>query len=194
MSVKLTDSKRIAVVIVFTAVSVALAFSPAKIPAPYAPFLVYQIWEIPIVAAFLLYGLSVGVLITVLNTIVLLIIYPGALPTGPLYNLAAISSMLLGVHVVRKFAVRFFNARRESTLAISFTVVGVASRVGVMSIVNWICLQFPYPIGYGLAEEAVTTVYLPLIGIFNATLALYTIPTSYFLARAINTRTKVTEI
>lgn len=193
MSVKSTDSKKIAVVVVFTAVSVALVFSPAKIPAPYAPFLVYQIWEIPIVAAFLLYGLSVGVSITTLNTIILLIIYPGALPTGPLYNLAAILSMLCGIYIVRKFAVRFFSRQREIALTVFSTAVGVTARVGVMSIVNWICLQYPYPIGYNLPAEAVIA-YLPLIGVFNGTLALYTIPTGYFLARAINTRIRTTKI
>ena len=78
------NSKTIAVVAVFTAVTVVLVLSPAKIPAPYAPFLKYQIWEIPIVAAFVIYGLSVGVSISILNTVILLGVYPGDLPTGPL--------------------------------------------------------------------------------------------------------------
>ena len=89
------ESKIIAAIAVFSALSIALVFSPAKFPAPYAPFLKYQIWEIPIVAAFLLYGPLVGIVVSILNTIILLIVYPGDLPVGPLYNLAAILSMLV---------------------------------------------------------------------------------------------------
>lgn len=186
------NSKRIAVIAVFTAVTIALVFSPAKIPAPYAPFLVYQIWEIPIVAAYLLYGLSLALSISILNTIILLAVYPGALPTGPLYNFAAVSSMLLGIHIARKSTARFLSRRREAAMTVS-TFLGMTLRVGVMSIVNWICLPYPYPIGYSLPLEA-TTALLPVIGLFNATLALYTIPIGYFLARAIGHSTKTTNI
>ncbi|MBS7628774.1 hypothetical protein KEJ23_02185, partial [Candidatus Bathyarchaeota archaeon] len=61
-------SKTVTTIAIFTALSVALVLSPAKVPAPYAPFLKYQIWEIPIVAAFLLYGPSVGVTVSCMNT------------------------------------------------------------------------------------------------------------------------------
>lgn len=64
------DSKTIATIAIFTALSVVLVLSPAKVPAPYAPFLKYQVWEIPIVAAFLLYGPQVGVAISVMNTLI----------------------------------------------------------------------------------------------------------------------------
>ena len=185
------NSKTIAVVAVFTAVTVALVLSPAKIPAPYAPFLKYQIWEIPIVAAFLLYGLSVGVSISILNTVILLGVYPGDLPTGPLYNFAAVLSMLLGIYIMHRFAAGRFSKLKEKPLTVSSTVLGIILRVGVMTIVNWVCLPYPYPIGFSIPVEA-TTALLPVIGFFNATVALYTIPTGYFLARAISHRTKTT--
>jgi hypothetical protein len=66
-----------------------------KIPALFAPFLYYQIWEIPLVASFLLFGPLVALFISVINTAVLIAYFPGNLPTGPLYNLAAVLSMLL---------------------------------------------------------------------------------------------------
>ena len=89
------NTKTVAIIGVFAALGIVLNVSPLKVPAPYAPFLIYQVWEIPIVVAFLLYGTRVGGLITVINTIALLAIFPGALPTGPFYNMAAILSMLL---------------------------------------------------------------------------------------------------
>jgi len=184
------NSKTIAVVAVFTALTVVLVLSPAKIPAPYAPFLKYQIWEIPIVTAFLLYGPLVGVSISVINTIILLGVYPGDLPIGPLYNFAAVLSMLLGIYILHRFIVKRSSGRREKILVVvSSTALGTILRVGIMSIVNWVFLQYPYPIGFNMPVEAITAM-LPVIGFFNATLALYTIPIGYFLARAIRYGTK----
>ncbi len=183
------DTKRIATITIFTALSVTLVMSPIKIPAPYAPFLKYQIWEIPIVAAFLLYGPLVGVATSIMNTIILLTVYPGDLPTGPLYNLAAVLSMLLGTYIIHRFTTKQFTRRRESLLTASSTVLGIIIRVIVMTIVNWIFLRYPYPIGFSIPEEGLIPM-LPLIGLFNATITLYTIPIGYFLARAVSAGTK----
>ena len=91
------ETKAITLTIVFAALTIALNPDITKIafPAPYAPFLIYQIWEIPIVAAFLLVNLKSAVAISALNAVVLFAIFPGASPLGPVYNLAAIFSMLL---------------------------------------------------------------------------------------------------
>lgn len=102
MEVERLDSRAIAAVIIFSAVAIMLNLSPLKIPAPFAPFLIYQIWEIPIVAAFLLYGPKVGVVVSVVNTFALFVIFPGALPTGPLYDFAAVLSTLFGIYIIRK--------------------------------------------------------------------------------------------
>ncbi len=179
------ETKTIAAIAIFTALSVALILSPAKFPAPYAPFLKYQIWEIPIVAAFLLYGPLVGVLTALTNTIVLLAVYPGDLPTGPLYNLAAVLSMLLGVYLIHRFTDKYFTKRQETILIALSTVLGSIARVGVMTIINWAFLRYPYPVGYSLPVDALMAM-LPIIGLFNATLALYTIPLGYFVSRAVS--------
>lgn len=179
------ESKIIAAIAIFVALSVALVLSPAKIPAPYAPFLKYEIWEIPIVAAFLLYGPLVGVATSVMNTVVLLVVYPGDIPTGPLYNLAAVLSMLLGIYIVHRFAAGHFSKRRGTILNASSTALGIVIRVGVMSIVNYTFLRYPYPVGFGIPVEAITAT-LPVIVLFNATLALYTIPLGYFVSRAVS--------
>jgi len=184
------DSKTIAVVAVFTALTVVLVLSPAKVSAPYAPFLKYQIWEIPIVTAFLLYGPLVGVSTSVINTVILLGVYPGDLPIGPLYNLAAVVSTLLGIYIIHRFIVQRYIGRKEKILdVVSSTTLAAILRVGIMSTVNWVFLQYPYPIGFSLPAEAIVAM-LPLIGFFNATLVIYTIPISYFLARAISYGTK----
>jgi riboflavin transporter FmnP len=179
------ESKTIATIAIFTALSVALVLSPVKFPAPYAPFLKYQIWEIPIVSAFLLYGPLVGVATSFINTIVLLVVYPGDLPTGPLYNLAAVLSTLLGIYIIHGFAAKYFSKRQENMLIAFATAFGSIARVGIMTIVNWAFLRYPYPVGFNMPVEALTAM-LPAIAIFNATLALYTIPLGYFVSRAVS--------
>ena len=185
------NAKTIAAVIIFAALTIALNLSPIKIPAPYAPFLIYQIWEIPIVAAFLLYGTSVGFMTAMINTLVLLAVFPGELPTGPLYNLIAILSMLFGMIIVKKNAEHHSQNYGETSLTILLTTSGIILRVVVMAFVNWSFLRFPPPVGFNMPEEAIVMA-VPLVVIFNATLALYTIPLGYFLARSVKSGVKIT--
>lgn len=187
---KVARNRSIASTALFAALTVALNLSPVKIPAPYAPFLFYQIWEIPIVAAFFLYGPMAGVTISVLNTIVLLVVFPGALPTGPLYNLAAVLSMLFGIEVVRRLTARPARGQGYVALPSISTALGIASRVAVMTIMNWALLRYPPPVGFSIPVEALIAL-LPLIGVFNATLALYTIPLGYVIAKAVVSRTRL---
>lgn len=187
------QTKNIALTAVFAALTIILnpTFTKIGIPAPYAPFLIYQIWEIPIVAALLLCGLTSGVLISLLNTVVLLAIFPGALPTGPIYNLAATLSMFLGIYIPHKFLAHNSSKKNPGTLEIVLsTMLGITSRVALMTIVNYVFLRFSPPLGYAMPEEAII-VALPLIGLFNATLALYTIPSGYLIAKTVKSSIKL---
>lgn len=177
-------TRKYSLVAVFAALTVALNLSPLKYPAPYAPFLIYQVWEVPIVAAFLFFGFTASALIALINMLVLLAVFPGALPTGPVYNFIAILSMLLGLRL-GMLAIRGRSAKVAMLLII--TALGAASRIVIMSLVNWALLRFPPPIGYSLTEEAIR-LSLPFIAFFNATLALYTIPLGYIMAEAIRRR------
>ena len=183
------NPREIATLSVFAALTVALNLSPFKFPFPYLPFLYYQVWEIPIITAFALYGLVMAVAISIINTITLLALFPGALPTGPLYNLAAILGTLLGVHVAYILFERL-SLKGNVTLGVLAAGLGVLFRVIVMLLVNWTFIRYPPPIGFSMTNEAVLTI-LPFVAFFNATLALYTIPAGYMLARAISSRIKL---
>ena len=65
------NTKRLTLIIIFIALTTALNIAGPKIPAPYAPFLYYQLWEIPIVIAFLAIGPKAGLTVTVINTLIL---------------------------------------------------------------------------------------------------------------------------
>jgi len=182
-------TKTIANIAVFTALTIVLNIWGPKISAPYLTFLKYQIWEIPIVAAFLLFGSLVGVLIAVANTLLLFVVFPGDLPTGPMYNLAAVLSMLFGIYLAHKIVAKRFGMKNEAVVGSFSTIFGTIFRVGVMTIVNYSLLRFPVPVGYGLSEDFILA-WLPLIGIFNASLALYTIPIGHIIAKAVRSAIK----
>lgn len=187
-------TKMLATTIVFAALTVALnpAISGIGIPAPYAPYLIYGLWEIPIVAAFLLISPASAIMISLVNATVLFALFPGSLPTGPFYNLIAIFAMLLGLYLARRFIKRESTQQQKAVLKIAAasTILGIILRVALMTLVNYITLQQPYPIGFGLDELAVVAT-LPLTALFNATTVLYTIPIGEFVTRVIKSRLKI---
>jgi riboflavin transporter FmnP len=187
------NTKTLATTIVFAALTVALnpAVSGIGVPAPYAPYLIYGLWEIPIVAAFLLISPASAIVITLLNSAVLFAFFPGPLPTGPFYNLIAIFSTLLGLYIARKFINRESNYQQKVLkIAAASTILGIVLRVAVMTLVNYVTLQQPYPIGFELDEIAVL-VSLPLTALFNGTVVLYTIPMGEFIAHVVKSRLKL---
>lgn len=183
------NSKILAITAVFAALAIVLSISPLKFSAPYAPFLKYQVWEIPIVAALLIYGIKVGVSISFINALVLLVVFPGDLPTGPIYNLIAVLSMLFAVYLIQMVAGKRFRKDRWIILIALSTISGIIARVTVMSVVNWIVLRYPYPFGYSVPIEELPAM-LSIIALFNSTIVLYTIPIGYIIARAVGIGTK----
>ena len=188
------NTKALATTIIFAALTVALnpGVVPATgVPAPYAPFLIYGLWEIPIVAAFILISPLSGILISLLNAAVLFAFFPGPLPTGPFYNLIAIFSMLLGLYIARRF-ITSEGAHQQKVLKIAAasTVLGIVQRVVVMTLVNYVTLPQDYPIGFGLEEMAVLGI-LPSTALFNGTVALYTVPMGEFIAKVVKSRLKL---
>ncbi len=187
------NTKALATTIVFAALTVALnpGVSGIGVPAPYAPYLIYGLWEIPIVAAFLLISPASAIIITLLNSFVLFAFFPGPLPAGPFYNLIAVFSTLLGIFIAQIFIKReSTNQRTVIRITTGSTILGIILRVAVMTLVNYVTLQQPYPIGFGLEEVAVIA-SLPLTALFNATVVLYTIPMGEFIAHVIKDRIKL---
>ena len=186
------NTKKLTLIIIFIALTVALNIAGPKIPAPYAPFLYYQVWEIPIVVAFLALGPKAGVTITTLNTLILLAVFPGALPIGPFYNFIAVLAMLLGIYIPYKIATRNCPTENLSTflqnhvklITVTSTALGIALRIIVTTPANYVALQLAYPFGFGL-NSAGSLALLPLIAVFNATVALYTIPIALAVTIAI---------
>ena len=182
-----SNSRRLSLEALLTALAVILNLT-ISFPAPYLTYLTYEVWEVPIVLALLLLGLRSGVTVAVLNSVVLEIVRPPALPTGPLYNFAAIVAMFVGVLAAQRIAKR--RGWKVVTLFAVSTSLGVITRTSIMTVVNAIALPQAYPIGFGVPVSQVLALLL-LIGFFNFTVALYTIPLAYSMQRAIAARYKL---
>ena len=66
----------------FTALAIILNLV-VSVPAPFADFLFYEVWEVPIVVALLILGFWGAGTVALLNALILEAVKPGALPTGP---------------------------------------------------------------------------------------------------------------
>jgi len=186
---RFSRSRRLSLIALFTALAVVLNLAVA-FPAPFEPFLFYEVWEVPILLGVLILGFWDGTTVAVLNTLLLEAYRPGALPVAPLYNLAAQLSMFAGVLPVDRAARgRGWEGRK---LVPAATMVGAALRTAVMTVVNGVVLPLPYPIGFGSGLFPITPADVPgllvPIGAFNFTIALYTVPLAYTLARAVESR------
>lgn len=179
-----SGSQKIALVALFTSLAFVLNIA-ISVPAPYAPFLFYEVWEVPILLAVILLGLRYGATVAVLNTLVVQVYRQGALPTGPLYNLIAQLAMIAGVLVAQRTSGgRAWSEALKVGLA---TATGATVRTLVMTVVNGLVLTQPYPLGFSYPASLVPWT-LVLIGVFNFTLTLYTVPVSYSMAKAVRMR------
>lgn len=181
-------SRWLSLVALFTALAVVL--NGLTVPAPFATFLLYGIWEIPVLLALLLLGFWGGAAVAALNGLALEFVNPGGLPTGPLYNFIAEVSMFAGVMAVQALAKR--RGWGRVPLVAGATAGGALTRTGTMTLVNYMVLAQPYPIGFGSfgVTQAAVPGLLVLIGAFNVTVALYTIPAAFSVLSAVMSRSK----
>jgi riboflavin transporter FmnP len=192
------NTRALSLIIIFSALAAALNIYGPKIPFPLAPFLFFSFWEIPIVIAFLMIGLRAGLIVSVINTLILIAVFQGALPTGPFYNLIAVLSMMLGVYLPYWLARRGRKTESFSVylrthfviITVSATTLGIVLRVVVMTVVNFFALQQPFPFGFQMPQIDVL-LFLPVGAVFNAIVGLYTILIALGITLAVMSRVKI---
>jgi riboflavin transporter FmnP len=187
------NTKKLTLTIVFAAIAITLnpAITHLYFPAPFDPGLFYQIWEIPIVIALLIISPISGIAVCLLNTSVLFVLFPGALPTGPMYNMLACLSMQVGIYAAITIGKKIYTHKKPSTNILTSikwltiaTGLGILTRTTFMTVIHYFALPQPPPIGFGL-DQVITSAFLPLSAVFNVTLALYTIPIGWIIAQQV---------
>jgi riboflavin transporter FmnP len=181
------NTKAIAITIAFATLAIVSnpVISGAGIPFPPIPGLIFNLWEIIIIIAFLLTGFKGGLTVAFLNAVFLLAVYPGpSRAIYPLTNTVAVSSMMVGIHLANKLTTRKNNEEKRKSAGKTltyYTAFSMLLRVLVMAPIMYALQRL-----VGMPEMAIVTVILPMQAVFNIIIALYTIPIGYFVAKVVN--------
>ena len=182
--------KAVGVIIAFTALTTALNF--VRIPAPYNPILSYQLSDVVLVVAFLLFGLKVGITIGGLNMLLKMTVFPDLSgPVGPPYYLIAFLSMFFGVFLFERLVKRE-NKSDKNNIAKNVTLstgLGVFTRTLIMLPLDYIVYGFLVSVvsGQNLAESyAGVILAMPTMIFYNISVPILVIPASYFIVKKVS--------
>jgi riboflavin transporter FmnP len=187
------NTKAIGAVIAFAALTVALNF--IRIPVPYLPQYSYQLGDIAIVVALLLFGFRVGISVAVLSMIISILVNTSPVgPIGPLYYFLSVFALLFGVFIFEKLIRPRLAQNLTATKRATFsTVCGVLSRTLIMLPLDYYIYGYLVSLVSGLsvsASYALVLATMPLIISYNVTVPLYVIPISYFIASKVSKHSK----
>ena len=188
------NAKSIALIITFASLTIVLnpVISRLGIPYPPLPTLIFNIWEIPIIAVFLLIGFKSGIAVAAINSLFLFLVWPG--PSQPFYALGTVvsaSSMMLGMYLMFKIVDRRVPAEtllsRKKIVSYA-TVSAILFRIAIMAPYMYGLLKSPV---YSLPDMAIFTVVLPWQAVYNVAQPLITVPIAFIIALGINKNIKI---
>ncbi len=189
------NTKPLALIISFAAIAIAL--NAIKIPAIFWSGNFFQLCEIPIVVAFLLFGVKVGVFVGALNLLGQLTfflispVYLAAYPSG----FIAILLMLLGTYIACRYiapktTIGKGSVQKSITYLTGFSII---PRVAIMPIIDsqiFFRLLLPILSGDTFPETYISGL-IPVFIIFNIIVPLYTIPVAYIVASRVKKALKI---
>jgi riboflavin transporter FmnP len=184
------NTKAIGIIIAFTALTTVLNLIP--IPVPFLPTYSYQLGDIAIVTAFLLFSPKYGVSVAFLNMFVsMTILFRPESFVGAPYYFISVLAMLVGAYASekliakRKFRLKVYSIAKPALFA---TIFAVLSRTLIMLPLDYTVYGFLVSIVSGLSVSlayAIVLAAMPSIILFNITVPIYVIPTSYFISSKI---------
>jgi len=188
------NTRSIAIIITFTALCIILI--PLRIPSVYWPGFYYYWWEIPIIAAFLLFGFKIALSIWALNTLARMVI--GVSPNPlllPIIGLMPLLTMLLGVYLAQKLVPRRASEEKpisDAKKGVYVTALGVAVRAVIMPFIDYAYYYtlFPFFLGRTFSEAYIIAI-LPGIVLFNILVPLYGVSVGYLVAKTVGKSLKI---
>lgn len=191
------ETKRLTVVIVFSALAIAL--EPIRIPVFFWPGQYFHFWEIPTIIGFFLYDFRVGLYIGVLGSIGYSLVFPGALSfVGPVWRILVLSVMLLGLWIAKKLVnrsakvMRIAPGRIWNNPLVIFTAVATIIRVALVPLVDLSIYQFAFPAILGrVYTDAYLIGLVPAMIFFNILLSLFSFPVSFIVSKRVNSALKI---
>jgi hypothetical protein len=188
------STKAIALTIVFASLAIVLnpAISGVGVPFLFTGYM-YNVWEIAIMAAFLLMGFKSGISAALINAVFLLSVYPG--PSRALFpwvHTLAVSGMMVGIYFANKLTRKNSQDQNpsEARKITLNTALAIAFRLIVMLPIVYTLLHFHIGVTPP-SESAIFLIAFPLQTIYNVTITLYTVPVAYFIAKTVSKNLKV---
>lgn len=181
------NTKVIGVITTFSALAIIL--SQIRIPLPFPPpGFSYQLYQIPIVVAFLLIGSKYGVIVALLNMLVNMLIPTGPLGVfGPPFGFLVTLSLLLGIYFASKisqFRLDHTNRNIGWKKALIFTLVATVFRAIFVLPVDFFVFGYFLSLAIGMpVADAFAYAYgiMGSVVIFNMIVAIYVTFSSNFV-------------
>ena len=186
------NAKAVAMCSLFVALSIVLY--QVRVPVPSFAF---YFWEIPIVVALLLFGFKFGITVAVISAFAQALLFPVRLELlFPVWNIIAMSTTLIGVALTQWLITNWKSNGSETrnlrTKPIVFFVMAVLIlREAAMPFVNYFMYKFMIPLtGQAFADVFIMGAVTASL-IYDAVLVLYTVPSSYLIAKRVNLSLKM---
>jgi riboflavin transporter FmnP len=185
------NAKELSLIIIFVALTIVL--DTVRIPSGYLLGVSYRFSEIPILAAFLLFGPKIGISIAALNVPAEIMLFPlpGMILAVPFVFILTLC-MLTGIY----FASRYLKSKGTPSTykrkkGFYYTAFGTLSRTIVAPFLLAINYKFVLPIvGFQLLDIQILAL-MPALALYALTFSLYTITIGYIVARTIDKNLKV---
>ena len=160
----------------------------------YLPGVYYRFCEIPIVAAFLLFGHKIGVAVAILNVPAEILLFPGpaVFITAPFVLMLSLC-MLLGIHLASKLLKRKAsqNEDRGARAVTYYTAFGALTRTAMAPLVLFPLYRFLLALMWMSLSDTEVFAMMPFLMLYAFTFSLYTIPIGYLIARMASRNLKV---
>ncbi len=182
------NAKSIALVITFAGLAIVLNPAVSGMAIPYPPLptsLAFNVWEIPIIVVFLLFGFKFGLPVAGINSLFVFSVWPSN-PFLALGTLVTELTMMTGIYLMFRVighripAVTVANRTKLIVLATVF-----ASLLRIVFQASWTYWLLKSPL-YNAPDTYVFTVWLPWQAVFNVIQPIITVPLAFVIGRGVD--------
>jgi len=185
--------KTMSIALAITFAAVAVALTAIKIPTLFYPGGFFRFSQIPILVAFLLFGVRIGVLVGFVTLIGQIVVFPsGANAIFIAYPMDYVSSLLMmaGMH----FSNRLINNDGSGKYSffkkpvVGLTVFATLFRGVIMPFLDYVVVfQVLVPLVMQINPPAAYVAGLvPAFIVYNVIVPLYTIPAAYVITKRVS--------
>ncbi|MEM2211162.1 MAG: hypothetical protein QW372_07270 [Nitrososphaerales archaeon] len=129
---------------IFGALAAIMAILPLSFPFPLIPYLKFDLAELPVIIAFLLYGPIPGLTSSIVYWLILNIVGSFA-PIGPLMKFAAVISTIIGMWIGIKMYNKFTSTMKMITFLTLILSMSIVVRVLITTLANYIVIWILFP-------------------------------------------------